>query len=730
MRPLTHVRKRDGRRVSFDRSKIAEAIFRAAQSVGGEDRFLAEQLAGLVQARLDQLRSAGHLPEVPGIEDVQDAVEKVLVESGHARTAKAFILYRERRAQARAARAGATADVGVWPVVGGPLAGGEPADGAARRWSKGALAQALVEADGLEAAEAEAVARAVEERLLASGLPRVTPEQVLGLVHAELLARGRATRLSLGPGAAPSRAEVEALLAPGPADRRALDPATLCAAAGETLLGRHLLEHALVRPVAEAHRLGDVHLYDLGAPLHLAAIALDAPAAGTAWLAAQGVASADPRAGTAALEGLIWRHAPYAARVLALEAVNVFLAPFFERLGDEALDEQVRLFLGSAALAALPRRGGLLRLELGLCAGVPRRLAREPLPPPFPEGRTFGHLAEAALRVVRSFVRVAAGLRRQGRWVDVALTLLLPRAPGRDAAQRALVQQALLCAGEGGEPVLVLEDPRAPSRGSRWWRIREAEAPDPLRFDRGDVSAASAVALNLVAAGVRAGASQEDLLRRELDRLLGLALDAVQARHDLLVAGARDPGGSLYGLVEGQHPLVDLESAAHLVEVVGLDQAAALVLPDAAAPARAELRASLVAQAHRRLVHEGAARRLHLALAEGLSGEAARRFARADAERFPTVAAWWGTGEEPSYGPAPQALGVRREPLHPDRLRGAPLLFRVRHRLGSGSRPPLPELVRALEDAERDRAVLEYAVDPWPRRVLRPTKPPAAEEGS
>ena len=92
-----HVEKRTGEKVEFDLSKIRSAIFRAAHSVGGEDRDLAEELAHKVCKYLRELRG----DHVPKVEDVQDAVEKVLIESGHARTAKAFILYREKRARQR-----------------------------------------------------------------------------------------------------------------------------------------------------------------------------------------------------------------------------------------------------------------------------------------------------------------------------------------------------------------------------------------------------------------------------------------------------------------------------------------------------------------------------------------------------------------------------------------------------------------------------------------------------
>ena len=45
---VCQVRKRDGRVVSFDASKIADAIYRAAEAVGGSDRELAAELAGAV----------------------------------------------------------------------------------------------------------------------------------------------------------------------------------------------------------------------------------------------------------------------------------------------------------------------------------------------------------------------------------------------------------------------------------------------------------------------------------------------------------------------------------------------------------------------------------------------------------------------------------------------------------------------------------------------------------
>jgi anaerobic ribonucleoside-triphosphate reductase len=99
-RHFRSIRKRDGRIVEFDSAKIAAAIFKAAKAVGGEDRQLARELAEVVIQYLS--KKLGTV--IPTVEDVQDAVEKILIETGHAKTAKAYILYRDRRTKLREAK--------------------------------------------------------------------------------------------------------------------------------------------------------------------------------------------------------------------------------------------------------------------------------------------------------------------------------------------------------------------------------------------------------------------------------------------------------------------------------------------------------------------------------------------------------------------------------------------------------------------------------------------------
>lgn len=94
---ITTIKKRDGRLANFDINKIANAIQKAFSStVGKKDYNICLQLAKTVCQHLQQQYNT-----TPSIEQIQDMVEKVLIENGHINTAKAYILYRAERTRIR-----------------------------------------------------------------------------------------------------------------------------------------------------------------------------------------------------------------------------------------------------------------------------------------------------------------------------------------------------------------------------------------------------------------------------------------------------------------------------------------------------------------------------------------------------------------------------------------------------------------------------------------------------
>jgi ribonucleoside-triphosphate reductase len=95
---LEFIRKRDGRLAPFEEQKIGSAIQKAVRAVGGTDMQQAAGIARQVVGILEVIYKDGRIPTV---ENVQDLVEKILIENGHAKTAKAFILYRQQHAALR-----------------------------------------------------------------------------------------------------------------------------------------------------------------------------------------------------------------------------------------------------------------------------------------------------------------------------------------------------------------------------------------------------------------------------------------------------------------------------------------------------------------------------------------------------------------------------------------------------------------------------------------------------
>ncbi|MCX9014154.1 MAG: ATP cone domain-containing protein, partial [Candidatus Methanoperedens sp.] len=95
---IQDIKKRDGRTVRFDKSKIANAVSRAFLATGTENEKpedIAMQVTELVEKRI---------PGIPHVEDVQDIVEEVLIKNGFTAAAKAYILYREKRSRIRKAK--------------------------------------------------------------------------------------------------------------------------------------------------------------------------------------------------------------------------------------------------------------------------------------------------------------------------------------------------------------------------------------------------------------------------------------------------------------------------------------------------------------------------------------------------------------------------------------------------------------------------------------------------
>ncbi len=181
------VRKHDGRVVPFRRQKLSRAIGAAARAAGEPDSHLAAELAHLVALSLSKRHGVAAPLEV---EVIRGMVRTVLTETGQASIARAYALHRASHVETRAALRVRTAPRGEPRQLRLFDAGADHASW--RSWSRSRLARGLARRGGLEETEAFAVAKAVENRIVRSGLRLVTTGLIREFADNELFTLRRA----------------------------------------------------------------------------------------------------------------------------------------------------------------------------------------------------------------------------------------------------------------------------------------------------------------------------------------------------------------------------------------------------------------------------------------------------------------------------------------------------------------------------------------------------------
>ncbi len=608
---IAKVRKRDGRLVDFDETKIADAVFKAACAVGREDRFLADELAGVVTLFLEKQYAGA----VPGIEEIQDMVEKVLIETGHARMAKAYILYRDQRARARE-QVRVEAETGAGPLVG------NPAQARVSAWSKARIAEALVREADLDERLAANVAGSVERKVFDTGVQRITTGAIRSLVEAELFERGFGDRVGRQALVGLPRYDVDQLLGGRKgAPWRPSGPGDLKRTVADAVLAQYALSEIYSAEVVEAHLDARLHILDVGSPFEwLAAVAAVPPAADAdAWVE-----------DAASLAG---RLAPVVTREVMLTGLVPDRCVWCRDTGPGHAIRAARRLLGHSALHALDRGGGRFRLAFAL--------------PALPADEGAFLLAEGLVR--EHWARFRAGA------LD-GLPLIVAHAPAdkvdSDEGRRGLLP-LLAAAAETGRIRVVLDREEPAPLVTPWYRL---PAPDPTPAA---LPVAGAVAVNLATLAAEA----EETLREALDASIVLAIKALKQKRSFMGALQTDPSGPLYRVAAGARPLLAGGRGSDLVHLVGLRAAASRL--EAAPDAAARLAGRLRSYASVRIAEEGRRVRLQACAAPDRDREAARRFfgpgedAPPEHDPFALPEGIDFPGVEPRYDPVVECLTLR-----------------------------------------------------------------------
>jgi ribonucleoside-triphosphate reductase len=572
--PLTHVIKRDGSRVPFDRRKIADAIFRAAQTIGGNDRDRAESLASAVAIYL----AKGLNGETPTADDVDDAVEKVLIEMGHVRTALAYVRYRDRRARVRHLRQGdarailneleeARRDRDMSRSPAGAVLFVRTTAETLTGWNRERIVEALLRETRIDEARANLIALEVEQQIISANVKTLTSALVRELVSAKLVEHGfeehhrRHMRLGV-----PLYDAERIIRGPSP-EGTPLDPEATNRILADAVKREFALSQVFSPEIAEAHVRGDLHIHDLGRidRLHSSTQSLEYITRFGVQLSDARIFSKPPKYPDTLLAQMVnlgLNLQNHFAAAIHWEAVNVFFAPFLEGAAPKALQQVAQMLVYEYAYRAMNEGNPMGATEIGISWDVPSHLRG----------------AEAIRPGARVTVRTYQDYEPTAQAFAWAIFEILQEAGDRGTPFPAPVPVVRITPRffrlEGHESFLDLVA-RTVTLGSRVqfrFEREETEADGLESWEPRDV-AVQRVTLNLARAAYRA--SSENALMSELERIIGLAARAHAQKHDfiqqLLALKSLGPL-ALLTIERNGRPYVDMRHVRYLVGITGLNE--------------------------------------------------------------------------------------------------------------------------------------------------------------
>ena len=272
---FTSVRKRDGLIVPFNKGKIAEAIFKAAKGGGGETWRMARKIANDVEEYLKK----NYLPgETLSMKAIGDAIESVLMESGHPLTAKAYILHRIARQKIAQKLKVSKSKRKKTDITDFALLVAAETEAELTPWNREKISQALVKEANIPLKVANQVARNVEKKVVASGVKQVATGFIRELVDSELLELGYGKKIKEQTSLGIPIYDLQELIFSKSLENSNIashNPEAVNLVIAETTLKQYALNNIFSRDLATAHLEGKIHIHDLGYPVRVYSFAKD-----------------------------------------------------------------------------------------------------------------------------------------------------------------------------------------------------------------------------------------------------------------------------------------------------------------------------------------------------------------------------------------------------------------------------------------------------------------------
>ncbi len=518
-------------------------------------------------------------------------------------------------------------------------------------WDKGRIAEALEKEAHLDSETARKVAGAVEEKVIASGMGRISTGLIRELVDNELFDRGLTGRLERQKVIGMPRYDLENLIYSKSQENSNItsnNPEAINLSIAETVLKQFALSEIFSRPVAEAHLTARLHLHDLGYPTrvycsshsleYLKKYGLDLQNLDTKSAPAK-----HARTLTGHLNTFLASMQAYYAGALGVGYINIMYAPYVEQMTDVEMLQEAQHLIFSCSQSAFSRGGQTLFLDFNIHTGVPRYLKDIEAIGPSGKytGRTYGSYEKAAQRFCKAMLDVWRSGDRDGHlFAFPKCDFHINTESFSDPAQFALVEYACQIASENGVPYFVFD--RDEVTLSACCRLRTTitdntmiQHPESMRF-----CGFQNVTINLPQAAYRAGPGNWEKLLEEVGAVMDLAMQAHLEKHDFIKKMMSGPEMPLWEIgkdAKDGRPYVDLEKCTYIIGLIGLNECVQHMLGQELHESDEALKKGLLVASymHHRAKEYTKRSNLKVSLEESPAESATRRFAKVDMRSWP-----------------------------------------------------------------------------------------------
>ncbi len=651
------VRKRGGQIVPFDRKKITNAIFKAAEEVGGRDIEIAERLTDEVLLFLYSEKG----DKLPQVEEIQDAIEKVLVERGHAKTAKAFIIYRDKRQRVRRKQIN-TGLAGLEKTTAKPVLDSTDLALFVRTsgddmiaWDRERIIETLVREADVPVAKAEKISREVEDQIALANTSVITAPLIRELVDAKLIehgleaARRKHTRLGV-----PLYDARRIILEPNKENANIPhNPEATNMTLAESIKKQYALLDVFSQDVADAHSRGDIHLHDLGffdrpycsgqSLEYVKKFGLSLPNALSIAKPAKhpDILLAHMVKFSAALQG-------HFAGAIGWDAVNVFFAPFLDGLSDRDVHQLAQMLIFEYSQQSVARGGQAIFSDINIYWETPKHFRGVMAIGPGGTftGRTYDDYQTDSQRFAFALFDVYKEGDAMGRPFFfpkplVHITDEFFETPGHE---EFLLHISDVAAEKGntyfvfdrGETAKISECCRLS------FKLEQSDLDDAKEPWRMRYSALQNVTLNLPRAAYYAKGDTGELFKK-LDDMFELAVRAHEEKRkvilDLLALGDKGPLALLTMKLDGQEYL-RMHRVTYLIGLLGLNELVQAHIGDEIHDSDKAFRLGLKVVAHLKLLCDRWSKKagMRFVLEQTPAESTAYRMAKLDLEHFPTQA--------------------------------------------------------------------------------------------